>query len=152
MKIKKYKNFLIKEDLEDGLLKKTCEEYLAYLLDQGFKVNVGPMNDKIDIDILSDKENVLVEDDWYENGEGINWCDVKDDIIPLITLFIQGKLDFKLEAIEFYFIDAYSTKYDMSKQSGRFNIVNLISENDIYDSYSLDNMGLCCITIRVSKK
>ena len=152
MRIKKYRNFLIKENIETGLLKETCEEYLAYLLDQGFAVRIEPKIDKIDIDILSDKPTSVVEDDWYENGEGISWSDVKDDIIPLIILFLEGKLGFKLDAVEFYFFEYESIRYDMNKPSGKISIDNLVSENDTYDSYSLDNMGLSCITIRVSEK
>jgi hypothetical protein len=63
------------EEFEDDKLQKFCNQYLAYLIDDGLRVNVADETDEttlININFLPMKTS--------------NWSDIKHDIIPFITI------------------------------------------------------------------
>jgi hypothetical protein len=63
------------EEFEDDKLQKFCNQYLAYLIDDGLRVNVADETDEttlININFLPMKNS--------------NWSDIKHDIIPFITI------------------------------------------------------------------
>lgn len=86
-------------------LKQTCEEYLAYLIDDNFDIKVKDNN--IDNNVVkyrngnrkvNEREKVTkitIGKDFFRSGNSskgtlFNWNDVKDDILPFIE-FIKGK-------------------------------------------------------------
>ena len=148
-----FENF---SDNELDELKQTCEDYLAYLLDEDFTISMddgsrarsikpGYQQDYLDIDILIPKTGKYSFQDWYENSEGLSWSDVKDQVIPLISLFKRGKFDYKLKSINFFFHD-----YAEEEISGK-ELDYLLDDDSKLDLDFLENSGISCISIRVKK-
>jgi hypothetical protein len=134
-------------------LRETCEQYLAYLLDEEFTIRLDIDNEPlVDIDICPPKTGRYSKEDWFNSTDpisdsGLSWSDVKDQVIPLISLFKRGHFGCNLECVEFYFwentdnieSDFYGSKIDY-----------LIDDNSEYLD-SLENNGISCISIRVKK-
>jgi hypothetical protein len=69
------------EQFEDDRLQKFCNQYLAYLIDDGLRVNVM---DETNSNFLRSDENII--DINFLSMKTSNWSDIKDDIIPFITI------------------------------------------------------------------
>lgn len=151
-----FENF---SDNELKELKETCEEYLAYLLDEDFSISIDDgtlrrsfkstyQQDYLDIDILPPKTGKYSQDDWNDDEVpegGLSWSDVKEQVIPLISLFKRGNFDYKLISVVFFFYD-YAEKEFSGKQ-----LDYLIDDNSELNSDFLENRGISRISIRVRK-
>jgi len=85
-------------DLESQL-RDFSETYLAYLLDDGYRVGVLPTNIKTQFGIRLDKIDEL-NDQEYESNE-FTWLDVKDSYIPFLHM-LNRDYDIIDDVIEFY--------------------------------------------------
>jgi hypothetical protein len=75
------------EQFEDDRLQKFCNQYLAYLIDDGLRVNVMRYMlsaDEKNSNFLRSDENII--DINFLSMKTSNWSDIKDDIIPFITI------------------------------------------------------------------
>ena len=126
-------------------LQDTCEMYLAYLIDNGFHVvpNCMPFGgeiqdfDIIDIDIRNDLDT--------NEEETFKWSDVKDHVIPLITLFNKGHFRYKLKETVLFYKGKPDDMVSISNfNSGRRHIG--LDEN--LESIKEDQ-EIICLTIRV---
>jgi hypothetical protein len=142
------------EELKE--LKETCEDYLAYLLDEDFSIRMDDgsrsrsihptyQQDYLDIDILVPETGKYSEENWYDNVTGLSWSDVKDQVIPLISLFKRGKFDYKLKSVHFFFHE-----YAEEEISGK-ELDYLIDDSSEWNTEFLENNGISCISIRVKK-
>lgn len=147
-----FENF---SDKELKNLKETCENYLAYLLDEDFSIRMDDgsrsrsihptyQQDYLDIDILVPKTGKYSEEDWYDNVTSLSWSDIKEHVIPLISLFKRGKFDYKLKSVNFFFHE-----YGEEEISGK-ELDYLIDDSSELNTDFLDN-GISCISIRVKK-
>lgn len=73
------------EDIEDEL-RELCNDYLSYLIDSGFYINIFSANDTYIT--ISKKENNSITHPIF------SWLDVKDDIIPFIEIL---KSNYKID-------------------------------------------------------
>jgi hypothetical protein len=122
------------QDLTD--LHDTCEMYLAYLIDNGFHVEIQDF-DIIDIDIRNDLD--------ANEEETFKWSDVKDHVIPLITLFNKGHFKYKLKETVLFYKGKPDDMVSISNfNSGRRHIG--LDEN--LESIKEDQ-EIICLTIRV---
>jgi len=92
------KRFNESVDLESQL-RDFSETYLAYLLDDGYRVGVLPTNIKTQFGIRLDKIDEL-NDQEYESNE-FTWLDVKDSYIPFLHM-LNRDYDIIDDVIEFY--------------------------------------------------
>jgi hypothetical protein len=64
---------------EESRVKNFCEEYLIYLIDEGFYLTFHTITyDRIEV--------ILKKKDYSNNRVTFNWDDVKSDLIPLIEV------------------------------------------------------------------
>ena len=83
--MKYLKKFLITERVDLDELQTTCDNTLAYLIDEGFKVEINQFNAKGYIAILLRKFD-------GNRSDIFSWSDYKDDIIPFIE-YLYEKYD-----------------------------------------------------------
>ena len=88
--IKLYEDFNTPQDFIKEL-KDFCEMYLAYLIDEGFEVNV--INNMHDTNLLLDIERVSVFNNYTEGPHGtrfidnsFKWSEVSDHFIPFFQM------------------------------------------------------------------
>ena len=89
------KRFNESVDIESQL-RDFSESYLAYLLDDGYRIKVKPTNLKTQFMIKLYKEE-------YESDE-FTWLDVKDSYIPFLHM-LNREYDIIYDVIEFYYYD-----------------------------------------------
>ena len=92
------KRFNESVDLESQL-RDFSESYLAYLLDDGYKIQVSPTNLKTQFMIKLYKITEINEEE-YESNE-FTWLDVKDSYIPFLHM-LNRDYDIIDDVIEFY--------------------------------------------------
>ncbi len=80
--MKYLKKFLITERVDFDELQTTCDNTLAYLIDEGFKVEINQFNAKGYIAILLRKFH-------GDRNDIFSWSDYKDDIIPFIEYLYE---------------------------------------------------------------
>ena len=80
--MKYLKKFLITERVDLDELQTTCDNTLAYLIDEGFKVEINQFNGKGYIAILLRKFH-------GDRNDIFSWSDYKDDIIPFIEYLYE---------------------------------------------------------------
>jgi hypothetical protein len=85
-------------DLESQL-RDFSETYLAYLLDDGYRIQVSPTNLKTQFMIKLDKIVELNEEE-YDNND-FTWLDVKDSYIPFLHM-LNREYDIIDDVVEFY--------------------------------------------------
>jgi hypothetical protein len=85
-------------DLESQL-RDFSETYLAYLLDDGYRIQVSPTNLKTQFLVRLDKIVELNEEE-YDNND-FTWLDVKDSYIPFLHM-LNRDYDIIDDVIEFY--------------------------------------------------
>jgi hypothetical protein len=85
-------------DLESQL-RDFSETYLAYLLDDGYKIQVSPTNLKTQFMIKLYKITEINEEE-YESNE-FTWLDVKDSYIPFLHM-LNREYDIIDDVVEFY--------------------------------------------------
>ena len=133
-------------------LKKTCEEYLRYLIDDGFSIRIDDKGDQnsiikqpiIDIDIINDIEEYS-KNNWIVFREGLSWSDVKDDIIPLLELLRENHFGFNFELVEmeFFFWEPEPEELSINE------IDKLINDEDIsLDLNVKKRSGISTISLR----
>ena len=133
-------------------LKKTCEEYLRYLIDDGFSIRIDDKGDQnsiikqpiIDIDIINDIEEYS-KNNWIVFREGLSWSDVKDDIIPLLELLRENHFGFNFELVEmeFFFWEPEPEELSINE------IDKLINDEDIsLDINVKKRSGISTISLR----
>ena len=111
--LKSFKVFEGKVTSDDLIkIKELCNNSLAYLLDDGFLVNVKGVN-TIYIDIR--KPYIKDEDENIIEAPTFKWNDIKDDVIPLLLLlkdkigilsFFSKSDDFNKSYKEYYSVDS----------------------------------------------
>lgn len=92
------KRFNESVDLESQL-RDFSESYLAYLLDDGYRIQVSPTNLKTQFLVRLDKIVELNEEE-YDNND-FTWLDVKDSYIPFLHM-LNRDYDIIDDVIEFY--------------------------------------------------
>ena len=133
-------------------LKKTCEEYLRYLIDDGFSIRIDDKGDPnsiikqpiVDIDIINDIEKYS-KNNWIVFREGLSWSDVKDDIIPLLELLRENHFGFNFELVnvEFFFWESEPEELSINE------IDKLINDEDIsLDINVKKRSGISTISLR----
>jgi hypothetical protein len=137
-------------------LKKTCEEYLRYLIDDGFSIRIDDKGDQnsiikqpiIDIDIINDIEEYS-KNNWIVFREGLSWSDVKDDIIPLLELLRENHFGFNFELVEmeFFFWD-HELCFMVSEELSINEIDKLINDEDTLDLNVKKRSGISTISLR----
>ena len=123
-----------KQDLTE--LQDTCEMYLAYLIDNGFYIDIQDF-DIMDIDIRNDNDP--------NEEETFKWSDVKDHVIPLITLFKNGHFKYKLKELVLF----YKGKPDDMANFSNFNSGRRHIRLDEDLESIKDDQEIICLTIRV---
>jgi hypothetical protein len=114
----------------------TCEMYLAYLIDNGFYIEIQDF-DIMDIDIRNDNDP--------DEEETFKWSDVKDHVMPLITLFKNGHFKYKLKELVLFF----KAKPDEMASFSNFNSGKRhIGLDEDLESIKEDQ-EIICLTIRV---
>jgi hypothetical protein len=92
------KRFNESVDLESQL-RDFSESYLAYLLDDGYRIQVSPTNLKTQFMIKLYKITEINEEE-YESNE-FTWLDVKDSYIPFLHM-LNREYDIIDDVVEFY--------------------------------------------------
>ena len=151
--------------LEMENILETCKNYLAYLLDNSefsvgieYESYVGSFNHNIlDIDIISN-----VEDNYekYHNGSYcLKWSDIKDNIIPLISLLRNGHhFTYNLLQVKFYLHDGEDVVYLADDEIDKLINDEPISKETYnikgYETNILDHLdqgGIVIVTLKISK-
>lgn len=78
--MKYLKKFLITEKVDVDELQNFCNDNLAFLIDEGFKVEINQFNAKGYIAILLRK---------FDGNKIFNWSDYKEDIISFIEYLFE---------------------------------------------------------------
>ncbi len=117
-------------------LHETCEMYLAYLIDNGFYIEIQDF-DIMDIDIRNDLDT--------NEEETFKWSDVKDHVIPLITLFKNDHFKYKLKETVLF----YKGKPDDMVSISNFNSGRRYIGLDENLESIKEDQEIICLTIRV---
>ena len=80
-----------------------CEENLAYLIDEGFKVKIDRTEDK--------EVKIEIHKFYFPNWTKFTWDDVKDDLIPFLEV-LREKYSF-FEDIKFVSEDQYYNYFNL---------------------------------------
>jgi len=120
MKIIKYTEF-IKESTDNFLeeLKQFCNDNIAYLLDEEFKINFLRASDNQTIMMFSKGET----DPYYGNLREykpeyiIEWNDIKDDFIPFIELLDER---YKITKVRIQQNNKFKMLHPLDKQDNTF--------------------------------
>jgi len=92
--LKTFESIDLEKDLEDF-----CETYLAYLLDDGYRIEVKSTTSKTQFMIKLSKITEINREE-YESNE-FTWLDVKDSYIPFLHM-LNRDYDIIDDVIEFY--------------------------------------------------
>lgn len=149
--LQSYKLFEGKVKPDDLIkIKDFCDNHLAYLLDDGFVVNVKGIN-TIYINIT--KPYIINDEGQIIDNTTFKWDDVKIDVIPLLLLlqdridmisFWSKSEDFNKSYKEYYSVDSeYNTLLDGSNIPDTDNITSIeielsdvIFESKVFESKS----------------
>lgn len=132
------------ESVDEKELRGFCENYLSYLLDENFDVLISYHNIlNIDFITLNLVKKVMVGDG--EMMTDYKWSEVKDHILPFITMLNQN---YKLNTT--WQDDRSSIEVrQASNDCRKFNYNGFVS--DAYDLY-LDDEEISYIEIRLDNK
>jgi len=131
--LKVFENYTSKKELQDF-----CNNYLAYLIDSGVKVIV---KGEYAFSIFIGNLNISFEDsinfNHSKNTIGLNWSDIKDDIIPF-TIMLKDK--YNIEYIRFRKLNnVNASRYSSEKFEGESYDIEL--DDIIKDKVSdIDNI------------
>lgn len=117
--------------------KKFCEDSLAYLIDDGFRVKVDAEDDTL---------SILIHKFSFPNWTNFTWDDVKDDVIPLLEV-LKEKYYFN-ENISFIGEDLNYNNFYLSYKYDNILNDNFPLEKDV-DYHRKDNK---IIKIEIIKK
>jgi hypothetical protein len=117
--------------------KKFCEDSLAYLIDDGFRVKVDAEDNTL---------SILIHKFSFPNWTNFTWDDVKDDVIPLLEL-LKEKYYFN-ENISFIGEDLNYNNFYLSYKYDNILNDNFPLEKDV-DYHRKDNK---IIKIEIIKK
>lgn len=99
-----FKDKSIKEAISQQDLKDFCEQYLAYLLDDGYVLDFREAGRVTQIDLVKPKENPLHGNIWSPGqGGSVDWMDwdhIKDHFIPFLKM-LDREYDVKDNLITF---------------------------------------------------
>jgi len=90
-----------------------CKENLAYLIDEGFKVNVDRTHKEV---------KIRIHNFYFPNWTKFTWDDVKDDVIPFLEI-LSDKYNF-FEDIKFVSEDQYHNYFNLE-----YKYDDVINEN-----------------------
>lgn len=112
------------EGLEDF-----CKDNLAYIIDEGFKINVDMPSHKDEMTLMDPRVKITIHKFNFPNFTKFNWNYVKDDVIPFLEL-LNKKYHF---SDDIKFVIEY-----WSEGSGLWNA----NFNYSYDSVITDNIPI----------
>ena len=127
-------------------IRNKCEMYLAYLVDNGFDIDIDNTESTHSCIDITQSNTLDAKLHFTETGDGVSWSEIKDNIIPLISLFMKGDFDCQLLNIEFFFW----RKRPILVEAEDFE--DFI--NDRPHSFSLEDLegnGISCITLEIKK-
>lgn len=128
------------EDVFEDNLQDFCEQYLAYLLDDGFKVRIIVRDWMI-------TEIAIFKHDFRYGGNPFDWNLVKDYIIPFLEI-LSRKYNTNKEIV-------FSTKSKIHKGTGlvtmssRQNIKSVIEDSLIDPKPSIDFRNIIKIVVNI---
>ena len=88
-----------------------CKENLAYLIDEGFKVDVGIYKIGYSDSMLDNQVKIEIHNFYFPNWTKFTWDDVKDDVIPFLEI-LRDKYSF-FEDIKFVSEDQHYNYFNL---------------------------------------
>lgn len=120
------------EGLFENRLKDFCNNHLAYLTDDDFKIYINPIGNRTEI--------TLFIKDFRYGGNPFKWNDVKDDIIPFLEIL---RMNYNTnEEVIFY------TKKDNRLEFSKQNIQSVI-DDILVDNNNIDFKNIIKIILNI---